>query len=129
MPSCSVNDSSAVVTRRLSRTMRPSSPSCGSSGVDGTPGTTGRSADRGIRSLRDAESLEAVALDRIAAQEGVTLFGIHPRTLAEPVRDRPRVRPGAITVRIVGLEKNRPETDRVPAVEAVLVVENTTPDP
>src|SRR5437588_458388 len=111
MPACPVNDSSAVVTTRLSRTMRPRRPSCGSSGVSRTPAATGRSAERGIRSLRDAESLEAVALDRIAAQEGVTLLGIHPCTLAEPVRDRPRVRPRPVTVRIVGLEENRPETD------------------
>src|SRR5689334_18728990 len=130
MPACSVSDSSADVTNRLSRTMRPSRPSCGSSGTVSTAETsepTARSAGRGIRSLRDAEAPEAVTLDRVAAQERVALLGIHARCLAEPMRHRPRMRPGAVTVRVVGFEKNRAEADRIATVEAVLVVEDATP--
>src|SRR5437588_13020594 len=78
-------------------------------------------------SRSDAEAFEAVALDGVRAQELPALVGVHVGAGAQPMGDGARVGPGAVGVRIVGLEQDVLEPDLAATAQAVHVVEHAAP--
>src|SRR5581483_773979 len=122
MPASTAIVSTRRVTRRLRRTMRATSPMSGRSSPSAHPSRRRRGSGS------DAEALEAIAVDRVLAHEAGALLGVHPRRLAQAVRDGARMGPCAVGVRVVALEQQVLDADLVAAAQRVRVVEDAPVD-
>ena len=74
----------------------------------------------------DAEALQAVRVDRVTAEHGLTFLRVHAGLGEQLVRDLARVGERAVGMRVVGLEEDRAEADVVSAAEPVEIVEHAT---
>src|SRR6516165_7621492 len=97
MPSGPVMLSTRRVTSMLRRTMRATIPTSGRSSFAAQPWPA---SSRG-----NAEAVESIARDGVAAKEHGALAGVHSRFGAQAVGDATRVRPRAVGVRVVGFEQ------------------------
>src|SRR2546423_15564173 len=82
----------------------------------------------GLSLLRDADALETVELDGVAAEELVDLVVGQPGLLADAPRRVLRVRERRVGVRIVGLEADLVHPDDVTVGEGRLVVQDAAVD-
>src|SRR5699024_59070 len=80
-------------------------------------------------SFGDPEPLEAERPDGVAPEGRVGLLGVHAGGGGQPVGDLEGLGPGAVGVRVVGLEEDRAHADRFPGVQTVLIVEDAAEDP
>src|SRR5579875_1362333 len=116
--------SSSRLTKRLSRRSRATRPGSvrSSSSAHSAEGLTRRD------SFADTETLEAITGDGIAAQQHRTFVSVQSGLPAQPMGDRAGVRPGAVGVRVVRLEKDLLHTDLLAAPKAVQVIEDAPVD-